>query len=175
VTDRCDILRQVMSETGTTQVMLARTSGVHQPSISHFLSGKVEFSDEQLDRLLTCMGRRLLVKREPVVPDLTHSEWRSWMLHRRLSAKLTKGRLNQWLPTIVNNLERLRSGVRGRTHLANVDKWNGMIRSQDLAGMRRAMNGLDRASIELREVTPFSGLLPEAERLEVLQELKRSR
>jgi len=55
-----------MRETRTTQVGLSRLSGVSQPSISQFLSGKVDLSDEQLDRLLSCMGYRLEVTRRPV-------------------------------------------------------------------------------------------------------------
>lgn len=52
---RVDLLREVMSETGTTQTMLSRVSGVHQqPSVSQFLSGEVDLSDDQLDRLLSC-------------------------------------------------------------------------------------------------------------------------
>ncbi|MCW2644765.1 MAG: hypothetical protein JWP07_874, partial [Pseudonocardiales bacterium] len=41
-----------MRETRTTQSELSRLSGVHQPSISQFLSHKIDMSDEQLDRLL---------------------------------------------------------------------------------------------------------------------------
>ena len=66
--EREELLREVMLETGTTQSDLSRLSGVRQPSISGFLSGRVELSDEQLDRLLSCMGRRLEVVRRPVVP-----------------------------------------------------------------------------------------------------------
>ena len=50
--DRGDLLRQVMLETSTTQTTLSRISGVHQPSISQFLSGKVDLSDEQLERMV---------------------------------------------------------------------------------------------------------------------------
>lgn len=171
---RSEVLRQVMSETGTTQTMLSRMSGVHQPSISQFLSGKVELSDEQLDRLLSCMGRRLEIVRRPVVPDLTHSERRSWMLHRRLSTLLTKDTFSIWLPKLTMNLKRVRSGTQGTTHSENVDRWERLIRSGDIAGLRRALTGLDRQSIEMREVTPFGGLLPDEDRLEVLQNLKRT-
>ncbi|MDT5149015.1 MAG: hypothetical protein QOI01_748 [Mycobacterium sp.] len=51
------------------QSELSRLSGVRQPSISQFLSAKVDLSDERLDRLLSCMGYRLEVTRRPVVPD----------------------------------------------------------------------------------------------------------
>ena len=78
MTSRGNVLRDVMLETSTTQSELSRLSGVRQPSISGFLSGKVELSDDQLDRLLSCMGFRLEVVRRPVVPRLTRSERRSW-------------------------------------------------------------------------------------------------
>jgi plasmid maintenance system antidote protein VapI len=50
MSSRGDLLREVMLETSATQSELSRVSGVHQPSISQFLSGKVKLSDEQLDR-----------------------------------------------------------------------------------------------------------------------------
>ena len=89
-----------MLESGITQSELSRLSGVHQPSISQFLSGRVELSDEQLDRLLSCMGYRLEVVRRPVRVELTRSERRSWLLHRRLSSHLTRQSLEQWRPRI---------------------------------------------------------------------------
>lgn len=163
-----------MLETGTTQTVLSRISGVHQPSVSQFLSGKVDLSDEQLDRLLSCMGYRLEVVRRPVKPDLTHSERRSWMLHRRLSSHLTKETFEDWRCQLIDNLTKLRKGIRGHPHQDNVERWSELILGGDVTGMRRVMTGLDRRSIEMREVTPFSGLLPDQERLDVLRELRRA-
>lgn len=158
-----------MLNTGTTQSDLSRLSGVWQPSISQFLSGKVQPSDEQLDRLLSCMGYRLEVIRRPVHPELTRSEWRSWWLHRRLSTHLTRLGLEQWRPTIERNLERLRSSVRGQPHLRNLDRWESLLDSGDVPGLHRVLTGLDRDSIEMREVSPVGGLLPNKERLEMLR------
>ena len=174
MTGRGELLRQVMSETGTTQTMLSKISGVHQPSISQFLSGKVDLSDEQLDRLLSCMGYRLEVVRRPVRPDLTRSELRSWMLHRRLSGLLTKQSFEEWRPRLLENLERVGRGVQGPTHEESVERWTDLVGQGDVAGLHRAMTGLDRGSIEMREVSPFSGLLPDQERLDVLRELRRA-
>lgn len=169
--DRSGLLRRVMSETGTTQSELARLSGIHQPSISQFLSAKVDFSDEQLDRLLACMGYRLEVVRRAVIPDLTRTEWRSWKLHRRLSAHLNRSTLKEWRPTIEANLGRLRDGVRGQPHIRNLDRWESLLDAADVAGLHRVLTGLDRDSIEMREVTPMSGLLSVQERTKVLQEI----
>lgn len=167
--DRSQLLREVMVEDDITQSELSRVSGVHQPSISQMLSGKIEMSDEQLDRLLSCMGRRLEVVRRPVKPRLTRSERRSWRLHRQLSTVLNRSRLKEWRPTLTRNLTRRRDGVRGQPHQRNVERWGRLIDRGDLPGLHRVLTGLDRDSIELREVSPFGGLLSSVERREVLE------
>jgi transcriptional regulator with XRE-family HTH domain len=169
VSDRSDVLREVMLETGTTQSELSRLSGVRQPSISQFLSGKVDLSDDQLDRLLSCMGYQLEVVRRPVQADLTRSERRSWGLHRRLSTHLTRSSLEAWRVTIERNLERLRGSVQGQPHLRNLDRWQSLIDRRDVPGLHRVLTGLDRASIEMREVSPMGGLLSDEERSDVLR------
>lgn len=170
--DRGGLLRQVMLETGTTQSELSRLSGVHQPSISQFLSGKIDMSDDQLDRLLSCMGHRLEVIRRSVVPELTRSERRSWQLHRQLSRHLTRSTLEEWRPQIRRNLKRLGVSVQGQPHLRNIDRWRSLVGAGDVSGMHRVLTGLDRESIEMREVSPLSGLLPHEERSEVLQQVR---
>jgi transcriptional regulator with XRE-family HTH domain len=169
------VLREVMLATSTSQSELSRLSGVWQPSISQFLSGTARLSDEQLDRLLSCMGYRLEVTRRAAQPDLTHSEWRSWRLHRRLSTHLTRPGYEQWRPVMERNLGRLRSAVQGQPHMRNLDRWESLLARDDIPGLHRALTGLDRDSIEMRELSPFSGLLPDGERLEVLQALARER
>ena len=158
-----------MLQTGTTQSELSRLSGVRQPSISQFLSGKVDLSDEQLDRLLSCMGYRLEVVRRPVVANLTRSERRSWGLHRRLASHLTRSSLEVWRPTIERNLERLRSSVKGQPHRRNLDRWQSLVDRRDVLGLHRVLTGLDRESIEMREVSPMGGLLSDEERSDVLR------
>lgn len=158
-----------MLETSTTQSELSRLSGVRQPSISQFLSGKVDLSDDQLDRLLSCMGYRLEVVRRPVVPNLTRSERRSWRLHRQLSKSLDRMSFPQWRPRIERNLLRLRSNVSGQPHLRNLGRWESLVGGSDLPGIHRVLTGLDRDSIEMREVSPMGGLLPQDERSSVLQ------
>ena len=171
MSSRGEILREVMLETGTTQSTLSRTSGVHQPSISQFLSGKVDLSDDQLDRLLSCMGWRLEVVRRPVTPDLTRSERRSWMLHRRLSSDLTPTTLREWKPRIERRLDHLRRNVSGQPHERNLERWTSLVDNEDVRGLKRVLTGLDRDSIEMREVSPMGGLLSEVDRIEGLGQL----
>lgn len=159
-----------MRQTGTTQSELSRISGVHQPSISQFLSRKIDMSDEQLDRLLSCMGYRLEVIRRPVLPKLTRSERRSWQLHRQLSRQLTPSTLAAWRPKILRNLRRLRGSVQGQPHLRNLGRWRLLVESGDVPGLRRVLTGLDRDCIEMREVSPLGGLLSPEDRSAVLRQ-----
>lgn len=168
MSDRGDLLRGVMLETGTTQSELSRVSGVHQPSISQVLSGTVDLSDDQLDRLLCCMGRRLEVLRRSVEPALTRSERRSWLLHHRLSSHLTRKTLGEWRPTIERNLARLREGVTGQPHMRKLELWTSLVERGEVGGLHRVMTGLDRDSIEMREVSPMGGLLSQDDRTDVL-------
>lgn len=170
MSDRSDVLREVMYETGTSQSELSRISGVRQPSISQFLSGHTSMSDDMLDRLLSCMGYRLEIVRRPVKPELGRSPERSWRLHRRLSMHLTPHTLETWRPTMVSNLDRLRQNVRGQPHLRNLDRWRQLIEDRDLPGLRRVLTGLDTDSVQMREVSPMGGLLPQHERTEVLRQ-----
>ena len=158
-----------MLETGVTQSELSRVSGVRQPSISQFLSGRGHLSDEMLDRLLSCMGYRLEVVRRPVRQELGRSPERSWRLHRQLAMHLTPDSLPEWRPIMLRNLRRLRDTTRGQPHLRNMDRWQQLIGEDDLPGLRRVMIGLDTDSVQMREVSPMGGLLPQAERAEVLR------
>jgi hypothetical protein len=164
-----DVLLTVMRETGTSQSGLARLSGVHQPSISQMLSSKIEVSDEQLDRLLSCMGYRLEVVRRAVLVELTQSERRSWLLHRALASHANRGSYDMWRPTILENVARLEATVRGQPHLRCLGRWRAIVEDGDLRALRRALTGLDRTSIEMREVSPMGGLLAPEERHAVLQ------
>ena len=168
VTDRSEVLREVMLETGITQSELSRMSGVRQPSISQFLSSRVEMSDDMLDRLLSCMGFRLEVVRRHVRRELSRSDERSWRLHRRLSTQLTPETLDEWRPTIVRNLKRLRGSVQGQPHVRNLGRWQQLVRDRDVPGLRHVMTGVDTDSVEMREVSPMGGLMSQDERSEVL-------
>jgi transcriptional regulator with XRE-family HTH domain len=165
---RGEVLREVMLETGITQSELSRVSGVRQPSISQYLSGRGHLSDDMLDRLLSCMGYRLEIVRRPVRQELDRSSKRSWELHRRLSIHLTPATLSEWRPIMLRNLQRLRERTRGQPHLRNLDRWQRLIQDGDLPSLRRVMTGLDTDSVEMREVSPMGGLLSQEERSEVL-------
>ncbi len=161
-----------MREAQTSQADLARISGVRQPSISQFLSGRIQMSDEMVDRLLSCMGYRLEVVRRPVRVEMDRSHQRSWALHRELATHLTAEALEGWRPTIEQNVARLEAALRGEPHRSNLRRWDRMVAEGDLPGLRRAMTGADVDAIQMREVSPLAGLLSEEDRMRVLEGLR---
>lgn len=108
-----------------------------------------------------------------IEPELTRSEHRSWLLHRTISSHLTRETLGVWKPKIVDNLSRLREGVTGQPHTRNVERWQSLIDDGDILGLKRVLTGLDRGSIEMREVSPMRGILTEQDRLDVLARVSR--
>ncbi len=69
---------------------------------------------------------------------------------------------------IDGNLERLRRGVTGEPHTRNLNRWTSLVEKGDVLGIQRVLTGLDRNSIEMREVSPMGGLLSQDERSDVL-------
>lgn len=62
-----------------------------------------------------------------------------------------------------------RTIVTGQPHLRNLGRWESLLECNDVPGLHRVLTGLDRDSIEMREVSPMGGLLPDEERLQALQ------
>jgi hypothetical protein len=60
--------------------------------------------------------------------------------------------------------------VTGQPHSRNLDRWQSLVRDVDVPGLHRVLTGLDRDSIEMREVSPMGGLLPQDERQAALRE-----
>ena len=118
------------------------------------------------------MGHTMEIERRVSVPNLTRAERRSWLLHRAVARRLDPQTLADWGPTIRRNLDVLSQGVAGEPHLTHLQRWTQIIESGDVPSLRRVLTGLDRASIEMREVSPLSGVLPEEVRLEVLAEAR---
>ncbi|MGL5830151.1 MAG: helix-turn-helix domain-containing protein [Angustibacter sp.] len=144
-------------------------SGIHQPSISAYLAGRVTMSDALLRRLLSCMGFRLEITRRLIRPELHRSADRSWRLHRQLAEHLTASFPENWHPKASRNLARLRTGTSGQPHLRNIDRWEQIFAEEDVRALRTALTGLDEQSIQMREVSPLTGLLSPDERALVLQ------
>lgn len=168
--ERHIILGQLMQETGITQSSLSMMSGVKQPNISRYLSGRKPLGEVVFNHLLSCMGFESRVQIEVVQPELTRSERRSWLLHRRVSSLLSDDRLESEVSRLERNLNRVREHSQGEPHESNIREWGDILHDRNWLRLRRVLTGLDRHSIEMREVSPMAGLLSDSERRDVLKD-----
>ena len=53
--------------------------------------------------------------------------------------------------------------------MSNLDRWESLLEHEDVPGLHRVLTGLSRDCIEMREVSPMSGLLSDEERSRVLR------
>ncbi len=100
---------------------------------------------------------------------LNSSELRSWKLHCEILDVLEPESLEVWSEQILTNIDRLRLGVKGQPHLRNLDCWERLISDRDFHGITRALGGMDRESIEMREVSPMQGILSPADHNRVIR------
>lgn len=166
---RAAALYQVMTVTGTSAGRLAGLSGVGESQISQFVCGEGDFEQAEFDLLLACMGFEIEPDRSIVVVELSRSECRSWLAHRELSAYLTKWPGIDWQSTVLANIDRLRRGTRGQPHMDNLERWKWIAKEGGMRDIRDPLVGLDRRAIEMREVSPMGGLLPDDLRLRALR------
>jgi hypothetical protein len=54
--------------------------------------------------------------------------------------------------------------VTGQPRGRNLDRRESLVKHGDVLGLHRVLTGLDRESIEMREVSPMGGLLTQDER-----------
>lgn len=84
-------------------------------------------------------------------------------LHRTLLAKLL-GDLSEIRPVVQRNLARMREAVRGDQAAAWLDEWADLIEHPGPA-LVDAFVATDEHNTDLRQVSPFAGLLTQDERL----------
>lgn len=164
-----EVLRRLLEKTGTSQGQLSRLTGVPQGRISTYVNGREGLSDDMLEYLLMPLGVEVEHTWTLPVPELTSTEQLSWEMHKRLSELLTKDTLESWHPKLCSNINRQRSSNRGQPHLRNIDRWHELIEGRDLRKLRHPMLDPSRNGVEMREVTPFVGLLPQDDRNRILQ------
>ena len=98
---------------------------------------------------------------------------RTLALNQCLAQRLDAAALATWTPRIPANLDRLRTGVRGHPHTENLTRWRHPVEVGDVEGVRALLLSTEEDKIQMREVSPMSGVFTEAERLAALNSLHR--
>ena len=158
-----NVVKQLRRSAAVTQADLARRAGTSQPTVAAYEAGSKSPTLRTLDRLATAVGRAAVVS---FVPTLTREDRRSLFLHREIAARLLEGPVAT-LALADRNLRRMMSQHPGAQAL--LDEWDRVLRLPvDL--IVAVMIDPGSHARDMRQVTPFAGVLTPAERSRVYRE-----
>lgn len=158
-------LRECRQRAGMSQQSLAEAAGTSQPTVAAYEAGRVTPNVDTLTRLLDVCGYSLAATSTGAT-RWTRVEEKSLAIHRLIAARL----LEDPAPTLRKaraNLAKLRASDRGHAKRL-LDEWTELLeRPTDetvVAMLARTTHG-----IGLRQMTPFAGVLTDAERRKALR------
>lgn len=151
-------------ELGLTQGQLAELAATSRERINTYERDHVSPQADTLERVLAAMQSELIA-----VPALTFEERRSLAISTAVAAKLQKD------PAAVmakarTNIDKMRSI--GPSEQRWVDVWETLL-ALGAGHVEALLTSTDQFARDLRQSSPFAGVLTEAERREILKELQR--
>jgi transcriptional regulator with XRE-family HTH domain len=163
-----NFIRQIRLRADVTQQELARKAGTSQSTIAAYETGSKSPTLRTLERLANALDLELNLSADS---KLTREDQRSLAYHRAVIDKLL-GDPNSTIDRATFNLSKLKR-IHPYAHEL-LERWEAWLRlpTDTLAGLLLAR---DEAACEMRQVSPFSGLLSPAERAEVLRQFREDR
>lgn len=164
-------LRHCRVRAGLSQHALAQAASTSQPTIAAYEAGRVSPNVDTLTRLLKACGYTIDVAPDIYTPRWTRVEEKSLAIHRLIAARI----LQDPTPTLRKaraNLAKLRSADRGNS-ARWLDEWDGLL-ARPTDEIVTAMLARTQHGIDLRQMTPFAGVLTDAERRKALRSVPRT-
>ncbi|MGH9917913.1 MAG: helix-turn-helix domain-containing protein [Nitrososphaerales archaeon] len=157
------MLERLLRASGFSQRELGRRARVSNASLIAYAKGRQDPGLTMLQRLADAANCDLVVE---VRPRLTPPELRTLELHRLIAEKLEEDP-ERVLAIANQNLELMRRTDHGRHSRPYLDAWQVLLcgPKRDLA---RVMVSTDAVARDLRQASPFSGVLSEKERISAL-------
>jgi len=163
-------IRKQRQHAGLSQHALANAASTSQPTIAAYEAGRVVPSVPTLSRILESCGHSLAV-----VPSTSHVRWtrveeKSLAIHRAIATRL----LTDPIPVLAKahrNLDTLRAADLGHAS-RRLDEWDHLLNGSVDEIVTTLLARTQRA-IDLRQMTPFAGVLTDADRRSVLQSVPR--
>lgn len=153
-------VRTLRERAALTQAALARAAGTSQPTIAAYETGQKSPTVNTVERLATAAGLEATVD---FVPRLTREDRRSLALHHAIATRLA-AEPERVLARARRTLARMARGTDTRPQL--LLEWKLLLRRPVLA-LLPVLTDPNPWARELRQVTPFAGILTAAERADV--------
>jgi transcriptional regulator with XRE-family HTH domain len=157
------ILQRLRRASGFTQRELARRAQMSNSSLIAYAKGRQDPGLATLVRLADAAGCDLVIE---VRPRMSDPEIRTLELHRAVTLKIETNP-TEMIAIARGNLNLMReSDQHGRSSFY-FDTWQALL-DGPLGDLLRVMVSTDATAKELRQASPFSGILSDDERFEVL-------
>lgn len=158
-------------EAGLSQRELAARAGTSGATVAAYERGSKEPRLSTLCRLLDAAGMRLDLSYTPVIYDgvarLTREERRSLALHRAIVAKLAADPVGV-LEKARRNLSVMRCANQDRSAEPWFAEWGRLLRGP-VSSLVEVLVSTSQQARDLRQVTPFAGVLSDEERRAIYQ------
>lgn len=160
-------IQAIRAVTGLTQADLARAAGTSQPAIAAYESGAKSPTWRTVERIATAVG---LAAHSCVGPAMTRDQARSLALHRAIAVELRADR-DAAFATALANIAKMRST---NPHAAALlDEWEQILYGTVDQVVARMIDPSEHGR-DLRQVTPFAGILQPAQRAAVYASLRNA-
>jgi transcriptional regulator with XRE-family HTH domain len=159
-------IRELRRKAGLTQAELARVAGTSQPTIAAYEGGRKSPTLQTLSRIARAVGLHAMFS---FVPALTREDRRSLFLHRAIADRLIEDPVAV-LAHARKNLVLMKE-KNPRAH-ALLDEWQGIL-SWSVDEIVAAVLDPGLRGRDLRQVTPFAGVLSTDERSAVYRDFAK--
>lgn len=174
---RLSTIRQARTAKGVGVRELARRMNVTPGAVSQWERSEANrtIQVDTLQRALRALGEELVMESRPVEGDRPRIERApmgrredrvSYELHRAIARKLIDAP-DAVRSVIPDGVEKVRSHFRGPLVKAWLDEWLALS-SGPLGPLVDVLLGIDEHAVEMRQNTPFLGILTQEERLEAI-------
>lgn len=161
-----NLIRQIREQAGLSQQKLALAAGTSQPTIADYESGRKSPTVRTLQKLASASGLEFVAS---FVPAMTREDKRSLAFHRAIVRKLEEN------PEPV--LKRVRANL-GKLHKLHPDaaalfhEWGKWL-ELSVPELQSKLMDPDLEAREMRQVSPFSGILSAKERADILRAFQK--
>jgi transcriptional regulator with XRE-family HTH domain len=157
------ILKRLLRASGFSQRELGRRARTSNASLVAYAKGRQDPGLATLQRLADAASCDLIIE---VRPRLTAPELRTLELHRLIVEKLEENP-DRVLAFAKRNLELMRCTDHGGHSQPYLDAWQMLVEGPR-RNLARVMVSTDAAARDLRQASPFSGVLSDEERIDAL-------
>jgi transcriptional regulator with XRE-family HTH domain len=160
-------IKQLRKKYGITQTALAKAAETSQPTIAAYEAETKSPSFKTIERLANSMGSDVLIN---FLPKMTNVDIRSLAYHKMIAKKVEAN------PVLLSKVRKnLRLMQKQNPHAKKLlSLWDAWLKL-DIKILIECFLDPNLLARDMRQVTPFAGILSQEERFEILNDLRGSK